>query len=88
MERRLTKREVERLVRAIDTEHLFAEVLVALRLVLQLDQATPDLSVLHRAAHTAGWADDKLAAAVGRDESVLSALAIELSELRSLVSAP
>ena len=83
-QRPLTKAGAEELLAAIDTEALFDAVLGALRGVLGLDATFVDDAVLTRAGELAAWSGERVSALRTRNAGALTAIAIDLCELRVL----
>jgi hypothetical protein len=82
---RLSKRDVEALVEAIDTELLQDAVAVALRHVLEVDPFPGDWPALVRlAGERAGWDPARRALVVDAVPDALAALAVELNENRTI----
>ena len=80
----LTKRQVELLVGAIDTDRLLVHVLDALRWTLDTPgRLTDSKDLLAEGAMRLGWTDAQCEALATADEVALAEFAVQLAERRS-----
>jgi hypothetical protein len=82
---RLRKSDAETLVAAIDSPLLVDALRAALSRICDVEPFDDDWPALVRlAGHRGGWGDERVASLIGRDLDQLTALALELNELRDV----